>query len=69
MSCNCNPESLRGFPGHISFTAYLSQPSDRQSPVPFEWTERQLVACMECGEISSRVPDDLLWQLRKGAGE
>jgi len=64
--CECNCQLKRMFRSANRFSAYLS--SDQEA-VPVQWTEKELVACMRCGEYVGRIPEDALKILREGAGE
>ena len=66
MACECEVAFLRTFPGKVKYS--VSFAVDREA-APVQWSGSGLTVCIRCGEVSYRVPDDVLDLLREGAGE
>lgn len=65
MSCDCGERFQRVFDSTTGFTVYFD--AERRT-VPIRWNEGGLRVCINCGDITIRVPDAELLELRRGAG-
>jgi hypothetical protein len=65
MSCECGERFQRVFDAENAFKVYFD--AERKT-VPLEWTEEGIRVCINCGELTIRVPDRELQELRRGAG-
>jgi hypothetical protein len=66
MSCDCEEKYQRVFDATNEYAVYFD--GDRKT-VPLRWKAQGLYVCIACGNITSRVPDAELQQLRAGAGD
>ncbi len=66
MACECGEQYQRTFPATVKHTVYFDS---RRETEPVQWIEGDLSVCVNCGQITSRVPADALQLLRDGAGE
>ena len=66
MACACGEQYQRTFPASVQHTVYFDQ-SGQTSPM--QWTQDTLRVCINCGDITSRVPNAELQVLREGAGD
>jgi len=66
MACDCGEQFQRVFDSENLFTVYFD--AERQT-IPIQWKEEGIRVCIGCGDMTSRVPDNVLLELRKGAGE
>jgi hypothetical protein len=65
MACNCGERYQRVFDSENLFKVYFD--AERQY-APIEWKEEGIRVCIGCGDMTSRVPDSALLELRRGAG-
>jgi hypothetical protein len=65
MSCECGEKFQRVFDAENVFKVYFD---GERKTIPLEWTEEGMSVCIGCGDITSRVPDAALQELRRGAG-
>jgi hypothetical protein len=65
MACNCGEKFQRVFDSENLFKVYFD--AERQT-IPIEWKEDGIRVCIGCGDMTSRVPDAALLELRRGAG-
>jgi hypothetical protein len=63
--CDCGERFQRVFDSANEFTVYFD--AERRT-APIRWKEDGLRVCVNCGEITIRVPDVELQELRRGAG-
>ena len=65
MSCDCGERFQRVFPATTEFGVYFDA---EHRTVPLRWNEERMIVCINCGNITSRVPEAELQELRRGAG-
>jgi hypothetical protein len=65
MSCECGQRFQRVFDATSEFTVYFDA---EQKTVPLVWQLEGISVCINCGDITSRVPNAELLELRRGAG-
>jgi hypothetical protein len=66
MACDCGHEHQREFPASVSYSVYFDR---GRKTIAAQWTADSLFVCVNCGEISSRIPDQEIGVLREGGGE
>lgn len=67
MACDCGENYQVEFKTASTFKLFLSEHS---AATPLSWmTNQKLFVCVKCGNFASRVPDDVLRDLRANAGE
>lgn len=65
MRCDCGDRFQRVFDATTDFAVYFD--AERRTD-PLVWRQEGMSVCINCGEITSRVPDAELQELRRGAG-
>jgi hypothetical protein len=65
MPCDCGERFQRVFDSTNEFTVFFD--AERRT-VPIRWKQEGMAVCINCGDITSRVPDVELQELRRGAG-
>jgi hypothetical protein len=65
MSCDCGERFQRIFDSTNEFAVYFDA---QRRTAPLLWKQEGLSVCINCGDITSRVPDAELQELRRGAG-
>ena len=63
--CECGERFQRVFDAENVFKVYSD--ADRKT-IPLEWKDEGIRVCVNCGELTIRVPDRELQELRRGAG-
>jgi hypothetical protein len=66
MSCECREKFQRVFDATTEFAVYFDR--ERGQTLPLLWKQEGMSVCISCGDITSRVPDAELQELRRGAG-
>jgi hypothetical protein len=65
MSCDCGERFQRVFDATIEFAVYFD--GERRT-APLLWKQEGITVCINCGNITSSVPEVELQELRRGAG-
>jgi len=65
MACDCGERFQRVFDATTEFAVYFD--AERKT-VPLLWKQKGMTVCINCGDITSRVPEAELQELRRGAG-
>lgn len=65
MSCDCGERFQRVFDATTEFAVYFD--AERKT-IPIRWKREGVYVCINCGDMTSRVPDVELQELRRGAG-
>jgi hypothetical protein len=65
MSCDCGERFQRVFDATTDFALYFD--AERRT-APLLWKQDGMTVCVNCGDITNRVPDAELQELRRGAG-
>lgn len=65
MSCECGERFQRVFDAENVFKVYFD---GERKTIPIQWKQEGVRVCINCGDMTSRVPDVELQELRRGAG-
>jgi hypothetical protein len=65
MSCECGERFQRVFDAENVFKVYFD---GERKTIPIEWKQEGVHVCINCGDMTSRVPEIELQELRRGAG-
>jgi hypothetical protein len=62
MPCECGENFQRVFDSTITFAVYFDA---AHKIAPLLWKQQGITVCIRCGEITSRVPDAELQEIRE----
>jgi hypothetical protein len=65
ISCDCGGKFQRIFDATANVTVYFD---GERKTVLLVWMQEGMTVCINCGDITTRVPDAELQELRRGAG-